>query len=43
MIFYQLGFYADALETLNALPDEPIVQQWHTVVQEQIQQRQPRL
>jgi hypothetical protein len=32
-LFYQLGFYADALETLNALPqDDPLVQKWRAVL-----------
>lgn len=42
VIFYRLGFYKDALETLNALPDEPSVRQWRAAVREQIQLRQPR-
>ncbi|GIV08448.1 MAG: hypothetical protein KatS3mg019_0539 [Fimbriimonadales bacterium] len=28
VIFYQLGFYAEALETLERLPNEPLVSQW---------------
>jgi hypothetical protein len=33
-LFYQLGFYADALETLNALPqDDPLVQKWRAVIE----------
>jgi hypothetical protein len=39
VIFYQLGFYADALETLNALPNEPLIEQWRAAAQEQIRLR----
>ncbi|MCX7994060.1 MAG: hypothetical protein N2651_10385 [Fimbriimonadales bacterium] len=42
VIFYQLGFYADALETLNTLPDEPQVKQWRAAAQEQIRARSGR-
>lgn len=36
VIFYRLGFYADALEMLEQLPNEPIVQQWREVIQSSI-------
>ena len=33
-VFYQLGCYADAQETLNTLPaDDPLVQRWRTVLE----------
>jgi hypothetical protein len=33
VLFYQLGFYADARETLDALPaDDPLVQKWRAVL-----------
>ncbi|BCW96222.1 MAG: hypothetical protein WHS44_04140 [Fimbriimonadales bacterium] len=32
-LLYQLGFYADALEILDALPDDPMTQKWRTVLQ----------
>jgi hypothetical protein len=36
VIFYQLGFYSEAQETLNRLPNEPLVQQWRNVVQQKL-------
>lgn len=36
VIFYRLGFYADALETLDEMPNEPIVQQWREIIQSSI-------
>jgi hypothetical protein len=33
-VFYQLGCYADAQETLNTLPaDDPLVQQWRRILE----------
>lgn len=32
VIFYRLGFYADALETLERLPNEPLVNQWREAI-----------
>lgn len=36
VIFYQLGFYDDALQTLNTLPDEPLVKRWRTMIEAQM-------
>jgi hypothetical protein len=37
-VFYQLGCYADAQETLNTLPaDDPLVQRWRTVLEARLQ------
>ena len=36
-VFYQLGCYADAQETLNLLPaDDPLVQRWRKVLEAQL-------
>ncbi|MCS7209099.1 MAG: hypothetical protein NZ874_05945 [Fimbriimonadales bacterium] len=32
VVFYQLGFYADALETLDRLPNEPLATQWRAAL-----------
>jgi hypothetical protein len=33
-MFYQLGCYADAQETLNTLPaDDPLVQRWRRILE----------
>jgi hypothetical protein len=37
-VFYQLGCYADAQETLNTLPaDDPLVQRWRKVLEARLQ------
>lgn len=36
VLFYRLGFYTDALQTLNILPDEPLVQKWRAATQAQV-------
>jgi hypothetical protein len=36
MIFYQLGFYTEALDTLSRLPDEPLVRAWRETIQAQL-------
>lgn len=33
VLLYQLGFYADALEVLNTLPDDPVAQKWRALLQ----------
>ncbi|GIV06419.1 MAG: hypothetical protein KatS3mg016_1994 [Fimbriimonadales bacterium] len=33
VIFYQLGFYAEALETLSLLPNDSLTQQWRETIQ----------
>lgn len=39
VIFYQLGLYTDALDTLNTLPNEPIIEQWRAIIQAQLNTR----
>jgi len=36
MIFYRLGFYTEAMDTLSRLPDEPLVRAWREAIRNQL-------
>ncbi len=36
VVFYQLGLYTEAIETLNTLPTTPITQQWREALQSRV-------